>query len=312
MWFDVRKDAKITKKNIINPAKYEMNMNLRFPFHPLAFPQRRLLPWAVLAFVLLGLTSQAHARAQVAGCELKDSELVATTKWTVDQNGKAVSYTEYYYDSGRVDELQGTELTANEAFTALRSKVAAQTETNAMVLLDRYLKALKSRDPNSPNLVNGTLVLEHQAGQVFQLSCAESIVLGKVLEKYPSRQVEVNYLFFAKDDSFRLYFAIPDTRPSQRLVLRSDLATQHLASGALDAYDLRVIGFSQGFSFADTPACQQGVTGGELLPDHSDLPKIKNLAEAFNAHVAMTNGFETMSYDSYELGLMSCPACQTP
>lgn len=266
-----------------------------------------------LTLIVAMSLGQPTAMAQADGaCQLSDEELIAETTW---QNEDGVAYTEYFYESDRVAVLQGSELSSATAFQELRAKVAAKTETNAMVLLDRYFESLKSRDPDSPDVANARLVLEHQAGQVFQTSCAESLVLAKLLAAFASRTIEVNYYLFANEAKFRLYFALPNSAPAPRLTLRSKLAAKHLADGELEGYDFRVVGISQGFSFAAAfpPSASQyqgSVTGGELVPQHQQLPELKRLAEAFGAQIAMTNGFDTMSFDSYELSLMSCPTCQ--
>lgn len=266
----------------------------------------------VIASTLTFVPANAFGGPAFEPCKLQADEKLQEVKWTIGEGNDQTTYTEYLYqtkDPERVEELLGTTLSSAKSLEQLRAKVAAGSETNAMVLLDRYLKAEKSRDPSSANVANATLVLEHQAGQVFQMSCIESILLGKLLDKYPTRKVEVNYMLFGNDSTLRIYFALPDTLPSakNRVVLRSKLAEQHLKSGELEPFDLRIIGLSQGFVFGEGE-----VHGGELVPDHSQLPKLKSLAEEYSAHIAMTNGFETLSYDSYELGLMSCPLCQQP
>lgn len=250
--------------------------------------------------------------AAASPCQLSDEELVATTTWQAEGllSAEPVTYTEYYYHSPRSAVLQGSELSAKAPFVQLREMVAAKTETNAMVLLDRYYQEQKSRDPDSADVANARLVLEHQAGQVFQISCAESIVLARLLSTFSTRKVEVGYYLFANAESVRLYFALPDRLPSQRLTLRSDLAAEHLASGELDDYDFRVVGYSQGFRFAQPFAQSDEVSGGELVPSHQLLPELTRLAARYNAQIAMTNGFETMSFDSYELSLMNCPLCR--
>lgn len=257
------------------------------------------------AFVLALLSAPAHS----ADCTLADEELVVTSTWSAgeDADGKPITFTEYMYESDRVDILQGMNLSADAALMELRRKVAAKSETNAMVLLNRHVTALKAKDPKSPDVANGTLVLEHQAGQVFQMSCAESLVLAQLLARFTSRQVEVNYMIFASADKIRLYFALPDRRPTKRLTLRSELGAKHLASGELEPFDLRIIGYSQGFGFGE-----ETLTGGELMPQHLDLPVLKDLATRYNAHIAITNGFESMSFDSYELSIMTCPHCTAP
>lgn len=251
--------------------------------------------------------------AAASPCLLSDEELVATTTWQAEGllSAEPVTYTEYVYQSPRSAVLQGSELSAAAPFVQLREMVAAKTETNAMVLLDRYYQEQKSRDPDSADVANARLVLEHQAGQVFQVSCAESIVLARLLSGFSTRKVEVAYYLFANADSVRLYFALPDRLPSQRLTLRSELAAKHLASGELDDYDFRVVGYSQGFRFAQPIAGSQEVSGGELVPRHQLLPELTRIAKRYGAQIAMTNGFETMSFDSYELSLMNCPLCRT-
>lgn len=279
----------------------------------------------VLALLVMSCPQLANAAGLPASnaesCALKADEKLQEVNWTLSDGDEKTTYTEYLYqttDPERVEALLGTTLSSAKSLEQLRAKVAAGSETNAMVLLDRYLKAEKSRNPGSANVANATLVLEHQAGQVFQMSCIESILLGKLLDKFPTRKVEVNYLLFGSDSALRIYFALPNTLPStkNRLVLRSKLAQQHLKSGELEAFDLRIIGMSQGFIFSPdglVNGARQAlaeVAGGELVPDHTRLPALKAQAEEYSAHVAMTNGFETLSYDSYELGLMSCPQCR--
>lgn len=260
---------------------------------------------------LLICLALAASSALATPCLLSDEELVTTTSWQDEgENGEEpVTYTEYFFQSERPDVLQGSEISASKELSELRDMVASQSETNAMVLLKRHFDDLKSRDPDSPDVKNAGLVLEHQAGQVFQMACAESLVLARLLSQFSTRRVEVNYYIFASDKDLRLYFALPDRASSNRLTLRSELAKQHLASGELDGYDFRVVGFSQGFLFPKPRESAQKVKGGELVPSHDQLPELKRLAESYKAQIAMTNGFETMSFDSYELSLMSCPNC---
>lgn len=257
------------------------------------------------SFVVLLATPAVQAE-----CTLGNEELVDTKEWTVTsaESGESATYTEYYYESKRVDTLLGTQLTSAPQLAKLRDKVAAGSETNAMVLLNRYLKAEKARDPKSANVANATLVLEHQAGQVFQMSCIESLVLAHALAAYESRKVEINYWLFANDTVLRLYFAIPhkaeDDHTPKRLTLRSDFAKEHLASGELEPFDLRIVGYTQGFTFGEG-----AINGGELVPAATHLATLRGFAETYSAQIALTNGFDTMSFDSYELGLMTCPDC---
>lgn len=274
------------------------------------------MPAPLLWGLLLPLALAASS-ALASPCLLSDEELVATTSWqTETPAGEAgageepVTYTEYFFQSERIEVIQGSDISASEELRELRDMVSSQSETNAMVLLKRYFDEIKSRDPDSPDVKNASLVLEHQAGQVFQLGCAESLVLARLLSVFSTRKVEVNYYIFASDKDVRLYFALPDRVPAGRLTLRSELAKQHLASGELDGYDFRVVGFSQGFLFEKPMTSMQEIKGGELVPSHTLLPELKKLAGSYNAQIAMTNGFETMSFDSYELSLMSCPSCQ--
>lgn len=244
------------------------------------------------------------APALQAECTLGNEELVDTKEWTVG----SATYTEYYYESKRVDTLLGTQLTSAPQLAALRDRVAAGSETNAMVLLNRYLKAEQARDPKSANVANAKLVLEHQAGQVFQMSCIESLVLAHALAEFGSREVEINYWLFADDNRVRLYFAIPhkaegDAHP-KRLTLRSDFAKDHLASGELEPFHLRIVGHTKGFTFSEDT-----VGGGELVPAETNLATLRGFAEIYSAQIALTNGFDTMSFDSYELGIMTCPDC---